>query len=168
MDSDENMDDVSQYNIERWDALAEANALFTRPLLDLDAESAQARVDPNGLLGDVHGKDILLLAGGGGQQSAAFALLGARVTVIDISEKQLERDQQAANHYGFSVATFQGDMRDLSPLGDVRFDVVYQPYSLNFVPDASQVFGQVAGVMRPGGVYHFMCANPFGQRPHRT
>jgi hypothetical protein len=38
---------------------------------------------------------------------------------------------------------------------------VYQPYSLNFVPDAGEVFAQVARVLRMGGVYYFMCANPF-------
>lgn len=161
MDSESNMDDVSQYNVARWNALAEANALFTRPLLDLDADSARQRVDPEGLLGEVSGKAVLLLAGGGGQQSAAFALLGANVTVLDISEKQLERDQLAAAHYGFAVKTYQGDMRDLSPVGDTTFDMVYQPYSLNFVPDARQVFAGVAAVLRPGGLYHFMCANPF-------
>ncbi|WP_279340704.1 hypothetical protein [Sphaerisporangium perillae] len=33
-------DDVHRYNKERWEALAEVNALFTRPMLELDVESA--------------------------------------------------------------------------------------------------------------------------------
>ncbi len=155
------LDEVGQYNIERWNKLVEANALFTRPLLNLDVESARQRIDPDGMLGDVSGKDVLLLAGGGGQQSMAFALLGARVTVVDISDKQLERDQQAAAHYGVQVKTIQADMRDLSALDAGAFDLVYHPYSLNFVPDAREVFAQVARVMRPGGMYYFMSANPF-------
>ena len=71
------LDEVAQYNIARWHALAQANALFTRPYLDLDAASARERLDPHGRLGDVVGKRVLCLAGGGGRQSAAFALLGA-------------------------------------------------------------------------------------------
>lgn len=154
------MDEVSRYNTARWEALVQANALFTRPHLDLDRESAR-RVDPDGRLGDLSGKEVLLLAGGGGQQSAAFALLGARVTVLDLSTGQLERDQLAAAHYGVEIRTLQGDMRDLSALEADSFDVVYQPYSLNFVQDAREVFSQVTRVIRRQGLYHFACANPF-------
>ena len=45
------------------------------------------------LIDKIAGKGVLCLAGGGGQQSAAFALLGAKVTVLDFSETQLERDK---------------------------------------------------------------------------
>src|SRR5690242_4005521 len=110
------MDPISRYNKARWEGLVEAGALFTRPWLGLTPEVARYRIDPGGLLGDVADKDVLCLAGGGGQQSAAFALLGARVTVFDLSEGQLERDREAARHYGRPVRTLQGDMRDLSRL----------------------------------------------------
>ncbi len=155
------MDEVAKYNVERWRAMAESEALYTRPLLDLDAESARARVDERGWLGDLDGRRVLCLAGGGGGDSAAFALLGARVTVLDLSEEQLERDRLAARHYGFEVETLRGDMRDLSGLHGRDFDVVAHSYSLNFVPDARAVFREVARVLRPGGLYRFMCANPF-------
>jgi hypothetical protein len=82
---------VAHYNTERWQALVEAGALFTRPWLDLDADSARQRIDPTNLIGEVRDKEVLCLAGGGGQHSAAFALLGARVTVVDLSAGQLER-----------------------------------------------------------------------------
>ena len=109
----------------------------------------------------MRGKRVLCLAGGGGQQSAVFALLGAKVTVLDLSVEQLERDREAARHYGVEVERVQGDMRDLSGLGAEAFDIVWHPYSINFVPDARAVFGQVARVVRVGGLYHFNCANPF-------
>ena len=57
-------DEVARYNVERWKALAEAGALYTRPLLDLDAESARARADSQGWLGDLSGRRVLCLAGG--------------------------------------------------------------------------------------------------------
>jgi len=155
------MDEVALYNIERWKALAKARAVFTRPYLDLTEDSARQRFDPDGRLGDLHCKSVLCLAGGGGQQSAAFALLGAEVTVVDISAEQLERDQEAAAHYGVKIETHQGDMRDLSMLGPQHFEVVWQPYSINFVPDIRVVFKEVARVLRAGGLYYFSCANPF-------
>jgi SAM-dependent methyltransferase len=154
------MDEVAAYNVARWRALAEAGALFTRPLLDLDAESARAWLDPAGRLGEPAGKRVLCLAGGGGRESAAFALLGARVTVFDLSGEQLERDRLAAAHYGHEVETVRGDMRDLSALPAGGFDLVWHPYSLNFVPDARAVFREVARVVSPGGLYRLMCANP--------
>ncbi len=155
------MDEVAHYNIERWKALVEAEAVFTRPALNLDPGQAQAAIDPDGRLGTVAGKNVLCLACGGGQQSVAFALLGANVTVVDISEAQLGRDRAAATHVGVALKLLQGDMRDLSALEAASFDIVYHAYSLGFVPSARDVFEQVARVLRPGGLYHFNCANPF-------
>jgi SAM-dependent methyltransferase len=155
------MDDIARYNLERWQALVNANALFTRPKLDLDIESARQMLASDADFGEIAGKRVLCLAGGGGQQSAAFALLGASVTVVDLSDGQLQRDRETAAHYGLDIETVQADMRDLSALEAGQFDIVEQPYSLNFVPDAREVFAQVARVIKPGGRYRFMCANPF-------
>jgi len=55
----------------------------------------------------------------------------------------------------------QGDMRDLSSFPDAAFDIVWHPYSINFVPDVRVVFRQVAHVLRQGGLYYLHCANPF-------
>jgi len=55
------MDELAQYNIERWQALANAQAVFTRPALNLDPHLAQAQLDPERRLGDVAGKDVLCL-----------------------------------------------------------------------------------------------------------
>jgi SAM-dependent methyltransferase len=155
------MDEIAKYNVERWRALAEADALFTRPRLDLTPDSAREFLDAENQLGDVARQEVLCLGGGGGQQSAAFALLGANVTVYDISDAQLERDQQAAAHYETTVRTVQGDMRDLSALEPAAFDLVYQPFSISYVPEATTVFAQVARVLRPGGIYFLAVDNPF-------
>ena len=155
------MDEIAKYNIERWKALAEANALFSRPALNLDVASARERLDPEGRLGNLAGKDVLCLACGGGQQSVTFALLEANVTVFDLSEAQLQRDAEAATHYSVNIKIAQGDMRDLSCFERASFDIVYQAYSLGFVPGVSTVFQQVACVLRAGGIYYFNCANPF-------
>jgi SAM-dependent methyltransferase len=157
------MDEVARYNRERWNELAKANVVFSRPYLDLSPQSARQVVDPQGMLGDTNGIDVLCLGGGGGQQSAALALLGARVTVLDLSDAQLERDREAATHYGVGMITVQGDMRDLSPFGAEAFDVVYQPYSINFVPEVGPVFAEVARVLRKGGLYYLQWHNPFAQ-----
>jgi ubiquinone/menaquinone biosynthesis C-methylase UbiE len=155
------MDHVHRFNKDRWEALVKAGALYSRPWLSETSQSALRRLDPTGHFGDLSGKEVLCLAGGGGQQAVAFALNGSHVSGLDISEGQLQRDIEAARHYGYLVDTFQGDMRDLSIFKSNVFDIVSQPYSLNFVPDCREVFRQVARVLRLGGLYSFWAANPF-------
>jgi len=155
------LDDLAHTNRQRWNNLAQAGVAYTRPFLDLDAERARQELDPFGVMGDVRARDVLVLAGGGGQQSAAFAVLGARVTVLDLSDGQLENDRRAAAHYGYALRAEQGDMRDLSHFPPHSFDIVFQPYSINFVPDPRVVFAQVARVLRPSGLYRVDFANPF-------
>lgn len=162
------MDDVARYNSERWKALTAANALFSRPRLDLDRDTARDLICWTEFFGDLAGADVLCLAGGGGQQSAAFALLGANITVVDLSDEQLEGDRRAARHYNLPIKTVLGDMRDLSTLAPVSFDIVYQPYSINFVPDCCEVFAQVTRVLRRGGPYHAAFANPFTMSARQT
>jgi len=157
------VDEIARENRERWEELARERVGFSVPWLDLDAETARRRVDPEGMLDGVAGRDVLCLAGGGGQQSAAFALLGARVSVLDFAPTQLERDREAAAHHGVTVRLVEGDMRDLSPFPDDAFDVVWHAHSLSFVPDHRPVFREVARVLRPGGSYRLSWTNPFVQ-----
>jgi SAM-dependent methyltransferase len=82
------------------------------------------------------------------------------VTVLDFAETQLERDRQAAAHYGLDVRALQGDMRDLSCFPDDSFDVVWHGHSLAFIPDPRRVFAEVARVLKPGGLYYVHFNNP--------
>ena len=155
------MDDIARHNMARWDELVAADIEYSRPWLDLDAATARQRLDPEGKMGEVAGADVLCLAGGGGQQSVAFALLGANVTVLELSRAQLARDEQAAKHYDVRIRTLHGDMRDLSAFGADAFDLVWHAHSLCFVPSAEDVLDQVAAVIRPGGKYKVSWSNPF-------
>jgi SAM-dependent methyltransferase len=154
------LDELGRFNKQCWENLAQADIQYSRPMLDLTPACARALVDVEGVMDDPAGKDVLCLAGGGGQQSAAYARLGARVTVVDLSETQLERDQVAAKHYGVTIRTIQGDMRDLSALPTDSFDIVYHAHSIVFVPDAGEVLDQVVRVLRPGGQYHVSWCHP--------
>ncbi len=155
------MDDIGEFNRQRWNALSESSVSFSRPWLDLTPDIARQRIDPEGMLGIVRGKSVLLLAGGGGQQSAAFGLLGAKVTVLDFSQKQLAADQQAAQHYGLSPNLIEGDMRELSCFSNSSFDLIWHAHSLGFIPDPRIVFQGVARILRESGIYRVSCANPF-------
>lgn len=167
-------DPIAAANQALWEREVKKGCGYTMPWLDLDVELvrryAQGRLDPAPyplyetyppeLLANVAGQDVLCLASGGGQQSAIMGLLGARMTVVDLAQGQLEGDQKAAAHYGYPVTTVQADMRDLSCLPEAAFDLVYQAESLSYVPDVRQVYGQVARLLRPCGLYRVKHSQP--------
>ncbi|MEK7477204.1 MAG: class I SAM-dependent methyltransferase [Candidatus Coatesbacteria bacterium] len=162
-------DDIARRSLELFRKdVREGKVGYVKPWLDLDVEAYRAcreggqdvlpkpfcdyPVDRM-MMGNVKGKDVLCLAGGGGQQSAVFSLLGARVTVLDLTPEQLDSDKKAADHYGYEVKTVQGDMRDLSGFSDNSFDRVCQPISTLFIPDLTELYSGVARILRPGGLY---------------
>mgnify|MGYP006282467277 CR=1 FL=1 len=160
-DRDE-VSEIVRFNKDCWEALSESGVEYARPWLDLDAAAARGRVDPHDLMGEVRGRRVLCLAASGGQQSAAFLILGASVTVFDLSENQLEKDRRTAAHYGGKVETVSGDMQDLGVFRDESFSVVWLAHGINFVPSARCVLREAARVLEPSGTLRVECTNPFG------
>ena len=175
------LQNIINKNIEHWENEVASGKHYTVPDLTLDKDLLNKfangdllfwndphAVNNNPLLkkirqfefADIKGKKVLCLASGGGQQSAMFSLLGADVTVVDISQGQLNGDMQAANHYGYTVKTVLGSMTDLSAFADESFDIVYQPISICFVPDVAAVYREVFRVLKKGGMYHVDHVNP--------
>jgi len=166
-------DDIARRKIELMREDVRHGRSGSKPWLDLDVAAFEAYRNgksdtlpvPHGgqdvgndvvdtiMMAGIQGENALCLAGGGGQQSAVFSLLGANVTVLDLTPEQLENDQLAARHYGYEVTTIQGDMRDLSGLPEAHFARVYQPISTLFVPDLREVYCGVARVLKSGGLY---------------
>ena len=155
------LDQLARFNQKRWDELAQSNVPYSRPMLDLDDDSARDFVDPEGILGDVRSKKVLCLAGGGGHQTAAFGLLGAEVAVLDLTLTQLDRDRQAAQHYGLQIQTCQGDMRDLSRFAADHFDIVHHAHSINFIPEPRVVLPRWPGLSRTVVIIAFLSIVPF-------
>ena len=167
-------DNNTARNKDWWEKMVKEGCGFTRPWLHLEKNEIQQYIHnpqdvaneqlglifPADILSNVDGKDVLCLASGGGQQSAVFSLLGARVTVVDLSAGQLEGDREAAAHYGYQVTTIQADMRDLSLIENGSFDLVYQAPSMSYIPDVRIVYAEVARVLRPGGLYRAAHTNP--------
>ncbi len=56
------MDEITEYNRERWNLPVKADAVFTRPQLDLDEKSASELANPGGVFPEIVGKDVLYLA----------------------------------------------------------------------------------------------------------
>lgn len=115
--------------------------------------------------GEVEGKKVAVI--GSGDNHAAFALAGmkARVTSIDISERQLETASARADQLGLSIEFARADATDLEAITDRSFDLVCSTNGFFvWIADLQGVFSEVRRVLKPGGYYVFYDVHPF-QRP---
>ena len=85
---------------------------------------------PKSWFGDLRGKKVLGLASGGGQQMPLFEALGADVTCLDISTKQLETEASLAKEFGYNITLVQADMTNPLPFEDETFDLIFYPVSM--------------------------------------
>lgn len=111
-------------------------------------------------LGDLRGRKVLCLAGAGGLQGPLLACAGADVTVLDISERMLDKDREIAAREGLNMDIQHGNMCDLSRFNDESFDLVLNPPSLFYVPDVMPVFREVYRVLKKGGSFIMCSSNP--------
>jgi SAM-dependent methyltransferase len=156
-------DNLLQYNRRAWNAQVAAANKWTVPV-SADKVAAARQGDwqivltpnqpvsrdwfPDFSAGDT---SVLLLAGGGGQQGPILAAAGARVTILDNSDAQLQQDRQMADRYGLAIETIDGDMAELTPLANESFDLIVHPCSNCFVPEILPVWKEAFRVLKPGG-----------------
>lgn len=156
-----NATDILEHNRKAWNIAVDEQNIWTRPVgAEQIAESRQGKYQivltpqkpvPKSWLGDVKGKSILALAAGGGQQASILAAAGAKVTLVDISEKQLARDQELARTFGLDITTLQTDAADLGSLANDAFDLIINPVSNCFFPSLPPVWQHCARVLKKGG-----------------
>ncbi len=172
--------EADDFNQDAWDRIANENDRWftgaTQEEIAL-AKSGQWRVKitptkevPADWMNPVRDRDVLLLAGGGGKQGPILAAAGARVTVIDFSAQQLERDQKIASQHGLELSTIQCDINNLDGVNDDSFDLVLNPTSVCYCPDLNPIWNEAFRVTRPGGCFVTGLINPvnylfdFGKR----
>ena len=164
------VENIAAYNRRAWDNQVAKGNRWTIPVTPEVIASARngvwdvvltpQRPVPESWFPDLHGLDLLGLASGGGQQAPVLAAAGANVTVLDNSRQQLEQDQVVARRDGLQITSVLGDMRDLSCFESERFDVVFNPCSVSFIPEVQSVFDEAWRVLRPGGVLMCGFVNP--------
>jgi SAM-dependent methyltransferase len=163
--------DIRAYNRSAWNHLVATGNPWTQPVSP-EVIAAVRRGDWHIVLTEnlpvprawfppsLGGLDVLCLACGGGQQGPTLAATGARVTVYDNSPAQLAQDRLVAEREGLSIATLEGDMRDLSALASASFDLIVHPVSNIFVPEVRPVWAEAFRVLRPGGLLLAGLVNP--------
>lgn len=149
-------------NAAQWDRWAEEGIEWGIPITHqtyLDAKAGKwdviltpMRPVPHEWFPPFAGAKILGLASGGGQQMPIFAALGARCTVFDNSEKQLDSERMVAVREGYSIEIVRGDMTLQLPFADAQFDVIFHPVSNCYIEDVTHVWRECHRVLKPGGI----------------
>ncbi len=140
-------------NQSAWDGRARDPQFANFGELPPDATSARAALDPWLRDEGIEGCRLLCLAAGGGTHGPLHAVAGGQVTIVDLSEQQLQLDREIANRYGLDLRTIQASMDQLDQLEDDAFDCVLQPVSTCYVRDLGRVYDEVARILRAGGLY---------------
>ena len=108
---------------------------------------------PHNWFGPLKGKKLLGLASGGGQQIPVFAALGADVTVLDLSDRQLASERLVADREGYDVTIVKADMTKPLPFPDGAFDLIFHPVSDCYIEEIRPLYRECARVLRQGGVF---------------
>jgi len=163
--------DLTKHNSIAWDKKVDEGSMYTQSVSSEVIERCKSGewkiyvtpttpVPREWFPRTLKGLNILCLASGGGQQAPILAAAGANVTVIDMSEKQLEKDREVAKRDGLPLKIVQGDMSDLSEFADDYYDVVVNPVSNLFVKNILPVWKEASRVLKNKGVLIAGFTNP--------
>ncbi len=100
----------------------------------------------------IAGKKVLGLASGGGQQIPILSALGAKCTLLELSDKQIASDVAFAKRHNYEVEITKASFTKPFPYKDNTFDMVVNPISLCYARELKPIFVEIARVLRPGGV----------------
>jgi len=99
--------------------------------------------------------EILDLGAGDGFATLSFLALGARVTAVDVSDKQLAALGERASHRANLSVVCQDVFEALTSIKELgrRFDVVVASSFLHHIPDYCQLLTEAVGVLRLRGEF---------------
>lgn len=155
---EKNINDLVENNV-NWSACATPEEMQKARERQLTLKFYEKEI-PADWLKDIKGKKVLCLAGAGGLQAPLLACAGAEVTVLDLSEKMLEKDKEIAEKEHLSIRIEKGNMCDLPRFPDGSFDYIINPPSLMYVPDVKPVFKECYRVLKAGGTFIMMAPSP--------
>lgn len=92
----------------------------------------------------------------------AFHLLGANVTSVDLSEKQIEKAFETAEKYNWKINFICDDSTFLNKLQDDTFDLVYTSNGVHiWIPDLLLMYKNFNRILKSGGQFVFFDTHPF-------
>ena len=113
-------------------------------------------------VGKFKGKNILLPSSGDNHAAFAFALMGAKVTSADISERQLENARRISDSWNLDIEYVCDDTTCLSEFVDGTFDLVYTSNgTLSWITDLEKMYRNIERILKKGGYSAMYDIHPF-------
>lgn len=108
---------------------------------------------------DLNGKDVIELGCGTGYVSGWMAKRGARVTAIDVSDKQLATARSLAQQHEVEISFIEGNAEDTG-LPDAAFDFAISEYGASIWCPPHIWLREAYRLLRPGGRLVFLGNHP--------
>ncbi|SFS76189.1 class I SAM-dependent methyltransferase [Paenibacillus sp. BC26] len=117
-------------------------------------------------MGELKGLRIINLLGSTGSKAIPLAILGAEVTIVDISEENKRYAQDVARAAGVKVNYINSDVLNISNEEELRnFDIVLMEFGiLHYFSDLNQIFSVVARMLKPNGRFILTDFHPFAHK----
>ena len=155
------MDNYTMFNANAIDRWVEDGWIWGIPISEAECTDVRrgkwdvflspTRPVPKGWFLPFVGTKILGLASGGGQQMPVFSILGARCTVMDLSDRQLQSEKMVSAREGYDIEIIKADMTQPFPFEDSSFDLIFHPVSNCYIEDVYHVWRECYRILRPGG-----------------
>ncbi|MBQ5316456.1 MAG: class I SAM-dependent methyltransferase [Oscillospiraceae bacterium] len=156
-----------------WDRVADSEwykSLRTEERLDRLKKDPGTAFHPEMLsllkkhMGSFAGKKILLPSSGDNHAAFAFALMGAKVTSADISERQLENAKVISDGWGLDIEYVCDNTMYLSQTKDASYDLVYTSNgTLTWIGDLNEMYRNISRVLKVGGYSAVYDMHPFNR-----
>jgi len=111
---------------------------------------------------NLQGKRICVPSSGDNHAVFAFHLMGAIVTSVDISERQLENSAAIADKHGWDIQFICDDTMDLSHIKSNEYDFVYTSNGVHvWINDLNAMYQNICRILKNNGVYIMYEVHPF-------
>lgn len=108
------------------------------------------------------GKRVLVPSSGDNGAAFAFHLLGAKVTSVDISARQLANAKQISARRGWDIAFIKDDSMKLHRVPGGAYDLVYTSNGVHvWIDNLQSMYQNFIRVLKPEGHYIWFETHPF-------
>jgi 2-polyprenyl-3-methyl-5-hydroxy-6-metoxy-1,4-benzoquinol methylase len=117
-------------------------------------------------IGDPKGLRIINLLGSTGGKAIPLAILGAEVTIVDISEENMRYALEVAKASGVKVQYINADVLNIPNEEGLRnFDIVLMEFGiLHYFSDLNLIFSVVTKMLKPSGRFILTDFHPFAHK----
>ncbi len=112
------------------------------------------------LLGDMKGLRVIDLGCGGGQNAVALSKMGAEVTAIDFSGKQIKQAELLAKLNNVDIDFQVSDIESLSSFESQSFDIAISACAISFVKNIKRAFKGVHRILKSSAIFALSDMNP--------